>query len=818
MPLSKYREKRDLSKTTEPLGFNKQKTNNNRLRFVVQKHQTSRMHYDFRLEVDGVLKSWAIPKGPSLDPSQKHLAIMVEDHPIEYKDFEGVIPKGNYGAGTVMVWDEGLYQPIGALSKGSLKTAFKTAIQNGHLAFVLAGKKLNGEFALIKLNGAAKNDWLLVKANDQYASDKNVLSQDRSAKTDMSMAEINRTDQELPKIISNNRISDIPKNVKPMLSTLTDSAFNKPSWIFEIKWDGFRAITEISKNKIRLYSRNNQDFGEMFPQILDSFKGYKKDAVFDGEIVVVDKKGRSSFQLLQEYQTTGKGSLIYFIFDIIYFDGHDLTALPLETRRDILKKVMPQANNIKFSEDIKEQGKKLFEVAKKQDLEGIMAKLLTSTYQIGKRSQNWLKIKIHQRQEAVICGFTKPKGSRKGFGALLLGVYEDDQLTYIGDVGTGLNDKLLDQLSKLMKPLITKTSPFDEIIKNASSITWVKPSLVCEIKFQEWTKDGHMRQPVFLGLRNDKAAKEVKIELPINQQIPSQKIQPNNFSNSNKVFWPDLGITKGDLLKYYLKVSKFLLPYLAGRPESLNRFPDGVGGESFFQKNVEKPPIWMNTFKDVSGEDQHEVNYIICDDIQGLEYIINLGCMDLNVWNSKAKNPDKPDYMIFDLDPEDINFDHVLETALVFKKVLKSIGIKSYPKTSGKRGIHIYVPLGHKYTFNQVSDFAHLIAMQVHTMLPKITSLERSPKKRQGKVYLDFLQNHLGATTASPYSVRAVPAASVSMPVTWNEVEKGIKPEDFTIKNAMTRIEKLGDIFLPVLGKGADLKLAINKFAKIYKR
>lgn len=802
--LGEYRKKRRFKKTSEPKGLVKSSPANEPLRFVVQKHQASSLHYDFRLEVGGVLKSWAIPKGPSLDPTQKRLAIMVEDHPIEYRDFEGVIPEGNYGAGTVMTWDEGFYEPLGAMAKGGLQKAFQDGLKKGHLVFALAGKKLNGEFALIKLKTGAKNEWLLVKARDSYASEKDVLLDDKSVKTDQTSAVIKKAaksvkiDLDIPK-------HAIPHSIKPMMATLVEKPFDDSDWVFEIKWDGYRAITEVEDGKVRIYSRNDQNLNEVFPEIYDSFDGFGKDVVFDGEIVVVDKKGRSDFQLLQDYRLTGKGTLIYYVFDLLYYDGHDLTDQTLEKRREILKKVLPVRDNIKFSENIVGQGKKFFRIASKRGLEGIMAKHKGGIYHIGKRGHDWLKIKNHLQQEVVICGFTKPKGSRSGFGALILGTHEHGQLRYIGNVGTGFSQKMIADLMGKMKPLITSNQLFSNKEVSGKGITWLKPLLVAEIRFQEWTKEGYMRQPVFLGLREDKISKDVYKE----------SIDSTDFVNPDKIFWPKSKITKGELMEYYSKVSKYILPHLADRPESLNRFPNGISGDHFFQKNIEHAPEWLKTYLDSGGSDEHDIKYAVCNDLRALTYIINLGCIDLNVWSSRISSPNKPDFMVFDLDPVKINYKSVLRTALVIGDILKKIGIESYPKTSGKRGLHIYVPLGAKYNFDQVRDFAYLISVKVNQALPKITSLERLPKHRKGKVYLDYLQNRRGATMAAPYSVRPVESASVSTPLSWDEVEKGIKPNDFTIKNIPLRLEKIGDIFADVLQEGADLEKALVELNKL---
>lgn len=814
-PLDTYSSKRNFSKTPEPKGTAKN-ASTPPLHFVVQKHEASRLHYDFRIEVDGLLKSWALPKGPTMDPTQKHLAVMVEDHPFDYKDFEGTIPDGNYGAGTVMIWDEGCYEPIGAFGGKDISTAFKEGVEKGHLVFNLFGSKLKGEFALIRLARAGKNDWLFIKARDWYSNDKDILSANRSVRTGRSMEEIKLGLPTVPHIDASLKRTRLPARIKPMMAQLVDKPFNNKEWLFEIKWDGYRTVADIRHGEVNLYSRNGNSFNERFPIIRDDFKSVDKESIFDGEIVVVDDRGRSNFQLLQEYLITGKGNLIYYVFDLPYYDNYDLTSLPLTQRREILKTILPKTKNVRFSEDYIENGVQFFNAAIKQDLEGIMAKKKSSPYEIGKRGRDWLKIKNHMQQEAIICGYTKPKNTRLGFRALVLGVYDKDRLVHIGNVGTGFDEKLLSALLKEMLPLTQEKQTVDDYLGPTKDVTWVKPKLVCEVRFQEWTKDGRMRQPVFLGIRTDKKPKEVFKENPSAVAAENTNETPRStaskISNLSKVFWPKQKITKGDLINYYEQVSDYILPHLKDRPQSLNRFPNGINGDHFFQKNVEKPPDWIDIFRDNSNMDVRVVNYLVCNGKRALEYIINLGCIDLNVWNSRTTNPNQPDFIVFDLDPVEIDFSYVRETALTIKDLLAENNIINFPKTSGKRGIHIYIPLKKLYSYEQVRDFAHLIAMQVHSKLIKTTSLERLPAKRKGKVYIDYLQNRRGATMAAPYSVRPTENATVSTPVTWGEIEHGIQPEDFTIDNTLQRLTEIGDIFMPVLRDGISIEAILKKW------
>jgi bifunctional non-homologous end joining protein LigD len=619
-----------------------------------------------------------------------------------------------------------------------------------------------------------------------------------------------------------------------MLATSIDDAFNGEDWLFEIKWDGYRTIAEIENGNVNLYSRNNISFNDKFASVADSLKHLNHDAVLDGEVVSVDENGISKFQLLQSYQKSGKGNLLYYIFDIIYLDGHDLKNLPLIKRKEILKNIIPDIPNLKYSDHIEKEGKAFYKAAKEKKLEGIVAKQKESTYQPNKRSQTWLKVKLKNEREAIICGFTRPKGSRKNLGALVLGAYEGNELVYIGHSGGGFTEEDLDAVRKKLEPVIRKTCPFKEIPKTNTPATWVEPKLVCQVSYSEWTDEGLMRHPIYLGLREDKSAREVK------KEEAGEKIQPkeerNNLqkeidkeltidkhkikvSNWNKIFWEEEGYTKGDLVNYYREVADYILPYLKDRPESLNRHPNGIYGESFFQKDINyKTPDWIKTEIIYSESNDKNINFIICNDEATLVYMANLGCIEINPWFSRIEKIDNPDYFVIDLDPEDISFEKVIETALVVKDVLDEAGIESYCKTSGATGLHIYIPLYAKYEYNVAKDFAYLIAKIVNNRIPEITSLERSPSKRKKKVYLDYLQNRSGQTLAAPYSVRPKPGATVSTPLKWEEVKFGLTPKIFTIKNIPLRLKITGDIFKKVLEKGIDIKKCIQKLEEEQKK
>lgn len=588
--------------------------------------------------------------------------------------------------------------------------------------------------------------------------------------------------------------------IKPMLATLVEAPFDNPDWIYEIKWDGYRAIAQIEKgqvkSKVQLYSRNGLSFNDKYPEVVKALKKLKHNIILDGEIVALDKRGRSVFELLQN--AGEKTELNYVVFDILYLDGRDLTKLPLLERKKILKTILPRNGIIKYSDHIEKLGVKFFEKAKKATLEGIMAKNKSSIYKPGERSKDWQKIKISMEQEAVIGGFTAPKGSRKLIGALVLGVYENGKLIYIGHTGGGFDEAKISAVYKKLKPLISSKSPFEKAPKTNAPVTWVKPKLVCEVKFENWTNEGHMRQPIFLGLREDKDAKEVIREV-------AREVTKEAFSHLDKVFWPDEGYTKGDVINYYDKMAKTILPYLIDRPESLNRHPDGIKGINFYHKNITiKTPPFVKTAS------LNKVNYLVCNNKETLLYMANLGCIEINPWASRLANPNKPDFLIIDLDPGTVPFEKLIGVAKIAHEVLELAKIPSFIKTSGKKGMHIAIPMGSKYTYEEVRLFAEIIVRRIHEKAPKITSLERHPAKRKNKVYLDYLQNGRGQTLAAPYSLRPWPGATVSTPLKWNEVKPGLHPSKFTIETIFPRLKKYGDLWKPVLEKGIDMDKSLK--------
>lgn len=593
-----------------------------------------------------------------------------------------------------------------------------------------------------------------------------------------------------------------PRFIKPMLATLKEEPFDSKDWLFEIKWDGYRAVGNVVNGTAHLYSRNEQAFNSHFPFVIQDLSKIDHQVILDGEIVALDKKGNPSFQILQNYPRNREGQLVYMVFDILYLDGDDLMNIPLLERKKILKKILPETPHLHYCDHLIGKGESFFEAAVKAGLEGIIGKKTNSFYQPGKRGNDWLKIKSHTRQEAIICGFTAPKGSREKFGSLILGIYDQNKLLYTGHAGTGFDTAKLNRIYKKLSPLIQKKCPF-HIIPKLSNVTWVKPKLVCEVKFAEWTKNGIMRQPVFIELREDKKPEEVVKEIP--EEINSNKL---NLTHLDKVFWPKEGYTKGDLIVYYQSVASFILPYLRERPESLHRFPDGIDQQSFYQKNVINAPSWIRTIE-IKHTDK-TIRYFIIDDEKSLLYAINLGCIELNPFMSRIQSLQYPDYLVIDLDPLDIAFDQVVEVAQGFHYFCNQFNIPNYCKTSGATGLHIYIPTKARYSYEEVRLFSSLLANHVNQLLPDITSLERSPKKRKNKVYLDILQNNFGQTIASPYSVRPVEGALVSTPLKWNEVKKGLDPSHFTLKTALKRFKKVGDLYKPVLENGIDIKKILS--------
>ncbi|RCH54391.1 DNA ligase D [Mucilaginibacter hurinus] len=646
-----------------------------------------------------------------------------------------------------------------------------------------------------------------------------------------------------------------------MLATLVNEPFDQPGWIYEVKWDGYRALALVNKGEVELTSRNNKSFNDKFYPLYHLLQQWKINAVVDGEIVVLTSKGTSNFGSLQNWRSEADGELVYYVFDILWYEGKDLTQLPLTQRRAILEQVLPVSDDVRLSQLFKAGGKEFYDAAHKMGLEGIIAKKAESAYLPNLRSKEWLKIKVNRRQEVVIGGYTNNEGSSKQFSSLLLGVYNNGAFHYVGKVGTGFSDKLQKEMMAQFKPLIINKTPFAvEPDYNKPSrfrpnppkatATWLKPELVCEVSFAEITSDGVFRHPSFEGMRVDKNAKDVILEtaahtpelieeehelvkdkiinapkkstrktlLNPTEQTQVKKINGHDlkFSNLNKIYWPAEKITKRDMLNYYYQVAPYILPYLKDRPQSLNRFPNGIKGFSFYQKNVkDKAPDWLKTFPYTTSDGEHK-EFLLGTDEYSLLWMASLGSIEMNPWFSRAQFPDNPDYCVIDLDPDKHTFDQVIQAAQVTREVLEAINVPSYIKTSGSTGMHVYIPLNAKYDYDQSQLFARLLVNIVHEQIPEFTSVERMISKREGKMYLDFLQNRPGATLACPYSLRPKPGATVSMPLHWDEVKPGLEMRDFHIFNAIDRVKEQGDIFKPVLGKGIDLETTLKKMKSLF--
>ncbi len=872
MALNEYVRKRSFKETPEPKPAASVHAPGNS--FCVQRHDASRLHYDFRLEIDGALKSWAVPKGPTLDPTPKRLAAMVEDHPLEYGSFEGNIPAGNYGAGSVMLWDRGTYELLG--DKSPLDQ-----LARGDFKFRLHGEKLKGEFAIVLMKGRGKgNEWLLLKKKDAEARPGwDVEEYAFSVLTGRSQEEIakdlpSRKTVETPvkkKVSAPERVSGrktveasvdparlpgavrapMPGAILPMKSMLSETPPKGDEWLFEIKWDGVRAICFIDDKTVRITSRTGNSCERQYPEL--SVIGHQiaaKQAILDGEIAVLDKSGVSSFGLIQPRIAVADPNSVahlarrtpvtLFVFDLLYLDGYDLRGVPLIERKRVLQSILQPSGVMRYSEHFVNNGKEMWQAAKATGLEGIIAKCATSTYQ-SKRSRDWIKVKIVAQQEFIICGYTA--GEREYFGSLVLGLYDSGELVYVGNVGTGFDQRLMEQIYRQIEPLTTTQSPFEEVPEIGREITWVRPEVVCEVKFATWTEEGRLRAPVFLGLRADVEPNECVRETAMRTETKPTSAEADarpatqsplltgkaeeaalnidgrrlKFTHLNKVFYPAEGYNKRDLLNFYDAVAGLLLPYLKDRPLSLKRYPDGIAAEFFFQKDThDRFPPWVRAEPIYSDHKKAPTRWVVADDRAALLYLTNLGCIDQNPWMSRVGSLECPDFMLIDLDPQGCEFDRIIEAAQLVRKKLDLVGLEGYPKTTGGDGMHIYVPLEPIYSYEQVRSFTEIIARVVAAERPDLFTTPRAVTRReQGKVYFDYLQIGESKTIAAPYVVRAYPGAPVATPLAWREVSTGLMPSHFHIRNAMDRFERVGDLFEPVLKNLQRLEPAMAKLEKL---
>jgi bifunctional non-homologous end joining protein LigD len=808
MSLNQYHKKRDFTKTPEPKG--KVIRESSRL-FVIQKHAASHLHYDFRLELHGVLKSWAIPKGPSLDPHVKRLAMHVEDHPIEYGSFEGIIPKGQYGGGTVMLWDKGYWNPLD-------ENPYQ-AYEKGHLRFELHGEKLNGRWDLIRFKD--EKHWFLIKHQDEYAKDqdtyditedldKSVLSQqtiDELAKNydniwnARGLKKIKaKKSAEKPLLPIGLTKSPFPDFIPPQLATLVDKPPYGDQWLHEVKFDGYRILAFKKGPEVILKSRNNNDWTDNLRSIAEAVQALPiKNLVLDGEVVILDKQGKSNFQLLQNsIKNKQKAPFIYFIFDILYYEHYDLRTLTLLERKAILKNVLnSESPLLHYSDHIISAGKEMFEHSCQLSLEGIISKRIDSPYH-SKRSKDWLKIKCLKRQEFVIGGYTSPKGNRSYFGSLLLGVYnKQEKLEYIGNVGTGFKQIDLKEIHQQLIKNESKSNPFTTKPSGYPHAHWVHPKLVGEIEFTEWTKEGHVRHPSFKGLRMDKKASEVirEEETPLEEiktkkSISKKKKPAFVLSHSTKILYPEDNITKEDMLIYYDTVSDYILPFISLRPLTLVRCPSDYE-QCFYQRHYnQSTPKALHPIE-VPNDDEVE-HYIYLNDKEGLLSLVQMDVLEIHPWGSTISHLEQPDIIVFDLDPApDVPWSKVISSAVEVREHLAQYQLKSFVKSTGGKGLHVVVPIKPEYDWEEIKEFTHVFVQFLEKLKPDEYISTMTKSKREGKIFIDYLRNQRTATAIAAYSTRARIHAPVSTPLAWEELSKHIEDNTYTIKTLPQRLNKL---------------------------
>ncbi len=855
MGLTEYRRKRNFKVTAEPRG--RVATSKSSRRYVIQKHAASHLHYDLRLELDGVLKSWAVPKGPSLDPAQKRLAMEVEDHPIDYGNFEGIIPEGEYGGGTVMLWDQGRWEP-----EGDVRRDYKA----GRLKFSLEGEKLHGKWMLVRRGGqradADERHWFFFKERDEYADpeidvtaklplsvaterDLDEIASDadavwgkngrqkksrtkaavkrRTAKTRpksgktatrkrsrrMSPAQIERALKSLGA-----KKAPMPRSPSVELATLVAEEPDGDDWLHEIKLDGYRMLCRISGGSVRFISRNGHDWTSRFTGLKeDAAKLPATDALIDGEVVVLDDEGRSSFQTMQNaFKGEVRSSFYFYVFDLLYLNGFDLRPAPIEKRKAILQQLVSGDDDaIRYSDHVVGHGPATFREASRLGLERIISKRLSRPY-VGGRGLDWVKVKASQQEEFVIGGFTKPSGSREEFGALLLGHYDPSgDLRYAGRVGTGFSATTLADVSARLNKLIAPESSFSDLsgrTGEARGVTWVKPKLVGQVSFSHWTEGGHLRHPVFLGLREDKPARQVRRDAPVSTpEVTTMKTTAKRrtasatdsesvvagvaLTHPDKVLYPDDGITKLDLARYYEQAAEWMLPHVKNRLMSLVRCPKGSGTKCFFQKHPGEGPTGKLRRYPVKESDGVE-EYLAVRDLAGLITLVPMGVLEIHLWGSTADRYEKPDRLIFDLDPDPaVKWPAVVQAAREVRALLDELGLVSFLKTTGGKGLHIVVPIERRLDWDEAKAFCRAVADFLVAAAPNRYIAKMSKAARKGKIFVDYLRNDRGATAIAPYSTRAKPGATVSVPIDWKELSSRLTSDHFTIANLPQRLARL---------------------------
>ena len=870
MPLSKYRQKRSAENTPEPFGREVPTSSSTTSgTFVVQKHAARRLHYDFRLEMENVLRSWAVPKGPSMNPADKHLAVAVEDHPLEYGDFEGVIPPGNYGAGSVIVWDRGVYEVIDPPGDAA------EAVRKGKIDISLHGFKLNGAFTLVHTGGRRKGDpkdeknWLLIKKRDQYATSEDVFeAHPRSVLSGLTIEELAEAPaaerkladklaaKHLPELGSKLKYSDFPLT----LAKTVGESFDNDKWLFEIKYDGVRVLAIREGENTHLYARKGTDITNRYPEVVLALNSIALERfVLDGEIVAPDDRGRPNFQLLQRRMHVNDARSIarlslavpvnYYVFDLLGFGRFDTRTLPLEERKRLLGELIHSDGPVRYCDHVIGRGKDFYAAISEHELEGIVAKLRDSPYR-GTRTGDWLKIKRPLTQLFVIGGYSNPDGTRTHFGALLLGQYESDgALRYTDKVGTGFNQETLRKIHAMLSDRAQNSSPFRKPAPGEpspdKSVHFVRPELVCKVRFTEWTDSGGIRQPSFLGLVENADPRECIYDGPGSLALAEDSVQESttektenkasggrgkdatpqaaapkaSVTNPEKVFWPKDGYTKGDLVEYYRAISKWMLPYLKDRPVMLTRWPDGIEGKMFYQKDAPAfAPPWIRTEKVYSEDSQREISYFILDSEEALAYVANLASITIHMWSSRIPHLERPDWLLFDIDPKGSTTTQAVEVAREVANVLREVGLEPCLKTSGQMGLHVVVGLAPKYTYEQAKMFSELVSQVVVNRIPKIATINRNPNTRKGRVYIDYLQLGHGKTIAATFSVRPVAHAPVSAPMTWKELKPSLDPTIYNIKTMPARMSRLKrDPFLDAIEKHATLENALPHLEALLK-